>query len=136
MPINIGQGTIIKMGGSSIAQVVEIDGPDYTVPSVDKTNLADVFRRMRAGLPEPGKATFTIQYDPQAATHNTITNAIQTFPQTVTAFIILWNTVNGADSWNCNGFITKFHPKGMNQDDNLEADVEIQFDSVNGVAIS
>ena len=129
MPINIGQGTIIKMAGTAIVQVVEIDGPDYTVPSVDKTNLGDLFRRYRAGLPDLGKATFTVQYDPQAATHNTMTNAMAVFPQPVAAFQILWNTANAADSWNGNGFLTKFHPKGMNQDDNLEADIEIQFDN-------
>jgi hypothetical protein len=124
--INIGQGTILKNASAAIAQVLEVDGPDVTVPAVDSSNLSSVVRAYRPGLPDSGKLTFTIQYDPAGATHTALTTAISAFPQALVVWTLLFNTVGGADSAAFSGFLTKFHPKGMNQDDNLEADVEIQ----------
>jgi hypothetical protein len=128
MAVNIGQGTILKIGGNAVFQVVEIAGPDYSVPKVEKTNLADVYRRYRAGLPEVGTATFTLQYDPSNSGHMGLTNAIEQFPQTLQMISILFNTANGNNAFNCNGFISKFAFQGMNQDDNLEVAAEITFD--------
>lgn len=134
MAINIGQGTIIKATISStltvIAQAVEADGPGITVPKIDKTALADVARRYRGGLPDADPLTFTVQYDPTNTTHEALVTMISTFPQTAVAWNVLFNTVGGTDTAVFTGFLTKFHPKGMNQEDNLEADIEVQPDGI------
>jgi|SRR6516162_6489662 len=131
MAVNVGQGTILKMTITTltaIAQVVEIDGPDITVPSIDKTNLADVIHRYRAGLPDSGKVTATIQYDPADATHVALTTAANQWPQAPVVWNQVFNTTGGPHMMAYTAFLTKFHPKGMNSDDNLEADIEMQID--------
>jgi hypothetical protein len=134
MAINVGQGTIIEMTISSsltaIAQVTEISGPSIEVPGIDKTNLADVARRFRAGLPAGGKPAFTIQYDPTNTTHEAMITAISSWPQVALVWNILFNTAATTDKAVFTAFLTKFDPKGMNQDDNLEADVELQIDGL------
>ncbi len=134
MAVNVGQGTILKMTISStltaIAQVKEIDGPEVTVPDIDKTNLADVFRRKRAGLPDPGKLTATIQYDPADSTHQAMTTLINTWPQVSVNWTVTYNTQSGTAHDSFTAFLSKFHKKGMNQDDNLEADIELTLDGL------
>ncbi len=134
MAVNVGQGTILKMTISStltaIFQCKEIDGPDVTVPDIDKTNLADVFRRKRAGLPDPGKMTFTIQFDPADATHVALLAAVLPWPQASVAWTLTFNTQSGTAHAAFNAFISKWHMQGMNQEDNLEAELELTLDTL------
>jgi hypothetical protein len=134
MAINVGQGTILKMTISSsltaIAQVVEISGPEVTVGKKEKTNLSDVAVRKRAQLPDGGTVSFTIQYDPADSTHTALTTAVNSWPQAAVVWNQIFNTVAGTDKAVYTAFITKFAPKGMNQEDNLEADLELEIDGV------
>jgi hypothetical protein len=134
MAVNVGQGTILQATISStltaIAQVLEISGPEITVGAKDKTNLADVAKRYRAQLPDGGKVTFSIQYDPVSTTHAALYTMVTTWPQQLVAWKMIFNTVSGTDTALFNAFVTKLSPKGMNQEDNLEADVELQLDGL------
>jgi hypothetical protein len=134
MAVNVGQGTILRITISStltaVAQVLDITGPGITVEKIKKTNLADVAVRYRAGLPEGDPCTYTIQYDPADATHQALITAASTWPQQLMACTETYNTIGGADKATFNAFVSKFSPKGMNQEDNLEADVELQPDGI------
>ncbi len=134
MAVNVGQGAILQATISStltpIFQLLEGEGPEFTVPSKDKTNLADVARRYRAGLPDGGKLTWTVQYDPADATHQWVLAQIIIWPQQLVAWKLIVNTATGTAGWNFNAFLTKFAVKGMNQEDNLEADMELQVDGL------
>lgn len=130
MAINIGQGTIIKMTITStltaITQVLEGNGPGITVPKVKTSNLASVAAAFRAGLPEADPLSFTIQYDPADTTHQALVAAASAFPQLNVVWNVIFNTAAGTDKAAFSGFLMKFNPKGFNQEDNLEADIEVQ----------
>ncbi len=134
MAVNVGQGTILKMTISAsltaIAQVTEIEGPEVTVPAIDKTNLSDVYKRWRPGLPEPGKVSFKIQFDPADTTHQALSTAANTFPQPIVAWTITYNTQSGTAHDSFTGFVSSYKKTGMNQEDNLTGELEIQMDSL------
>lgn len=46
-----------------------IDGIDTTLPQLQTTCLSDLAHTYVAGLAEPGTATFTINFDPEDASH-------------------------------------------------------------------
>lgn len=133
MAINAGQGTVLKFTISStltaITQVVEVDGPDATVGTKETTNLSSTSKSYRATLPDGGTVTATIQYDPADTTHEALTTAINAWPQAAVGASITFNTTgsHGA-AFNC--ILTRFKPKGMNQEDNLEADIEFKITGV------
>jgi hypothetical protein len=134
MAVNIGQGTILKATISdtltAIFQLVENEGPEITVGGKDKTSLADVAVRMRAQLPAGGKPTFKVQYDPADPTHQWIVTTVTTFPQPTAAWSLICNTQSGSAGFSFNAFVSKFGLIGMNQEDNLEAEVELTIDGV------
>jgi hypothetical protein len=131
MAINVGQGTVLKATISStltvIAQVTEIDGPAVEVGAKETTNLASTSKTYRAQLPDSGTVSFTIQYDPANTTHTQLTAWANTWPQTLIVWNVLFNTTGGSDTAAFSAFLTKFKPKGMNEEDNLEADVELKL---------
>jgi len=133
MAINVGQGTVFKMTISStltaIAQVLDIDGPEVSVGVKDKTNLGDTSKRKRAQLPDSGSVSLSIQYDPADTTHTFLTTTVNTWPQVNNACEIDFNT-SGSHKASFNAFIKKFKPKGMNEEDNLEADIELEIDGL------
>jgi hypothetical protein len=130
MAINAGQGTVLKFNTGSaltaIAQVVEIDGPEATVGTTPTVNLSSVSITKRALLPDGGKLSATVQYDPSDATHQFLHTKINQWPQTAFAGSVTFNDA-GPGSATFNGLLTKFKPIGMNQEDNLEAEIEIDI---------
>ena len=131
MPVNVGQGTKLSatIAGTltEIAQVTEIDGPEVTVGTTETTNLASVYKSWRAQLPDGGTVSFTIQYDPSGATHTQIANWVNGWPQSLVPWQILFPTVAGTDKVTFSAFVTKFKTKGMNENDNLEAECELKI---------
>lgn len=126
MPINPGQGAVFSFGASAVAQVVEIDGPEATVGTKSTANLASTSMTYRSLLPDGGTVSFTIQYDPASLTHQALQTAINAWPQAPTACTITFNaTASPIASFNA--IVTRFKPKGMNQEDNLEAEVELKI---------
>jgi hypothetical protein len=131
MALNIGQGTILKMTISStltaIAQVLEIEGPEVDVGSKETTNLGNTVKTFRAQLPDAGTVSLSIQYDPADTTHTALTTAVMSWPQAAVTWNIQFNTTAGTDKAVFTAFLTKFKPKGMNSEDNLEADIELKL---------
>jgi hypothetical protein len=134
MAVNIGQGTILKATISStltaIFQLLEVEGPEVTVGGKDKTALADVAVRMRAQLPAGGKPTFKVQFEPTDATQEWCYAQVVSFPQPAVAWRLICNTASGTAGFSFNAFISKFGLIGMNQEDNLEAELELTIDGV------
>ncbi len=124
-----GQGTVLKMTISStltaIAQVTEIDGPGMSTGTKETTNLASTIITRRAQLPDPGTISATIQYDPTDATHTFLTTTAGSWPQAAVACEIDF-PVSTTHKAAFSAILTKFAPKGMNEEDNLEADIELQ----------
>ncbi len=133
MAVNVGQGTILKATISSvltaIAQVLEISGPDITTGAKETTNLGSTSKSRRAQLPDTGPITFTIQYDPSDTTHQFLLTQINTWPQGLVAWELVFNT-SPAHNYSFNAFISKLSPKGMNEEDNLEADIELTISGI------
>jgi hypothetical protein len=129
----VGQGTTLTIATVVTVQVTEISGPELAVGAKDKTNLADVAIRMRPQLPSGGTISFTIQYDPTSTVHQALTTLVVSWPQALSACILTW-TSTASHTWTFNAFITKFAPKGMNEEDNLEADLEMTIDGVPVIA--
>ncbi|CEF48253.1 unnamed protein product [uncultured bacterium] len=129
MAVLVGLGTSLKFTISStltaVAQVMSIDGPNVEAATTETTNLSDVVRKFRAQLPDPGEITFTIEYDPADTGHTALFTAVMSFPQTAVACELDF-AGTGTHKWAFNGLVTRFGLKGMNVDDNLEADVTIK----------
>jgi hypothetical protein len=135
MTVYAGQGTILKLTISAaltaIAQVLEIGGPEASIGVKDTTNLSHVAKRKRPQLPDGGSITATIQYDPADTTHAALTTAIGQWPTPTAAAEIDWPVgTPGTHKAAFSCFLTKFAPKGMNEEDNLEADIELEIDGV------
>ncbi len=131
MAIVPGQGTILKTvvntnANTAIFQLVEMDGPTAETGSKEITNLGDVVKKYRAQLPDAGEITGTIQYDPADATHHELTLMINAWPQAARAWVEVLPTANNS-ALTFSAFLTKFSPKGMNEDDNLEADISLKL---------
>lgn len=130
MAINPGQGTILQATVSStltaIAQVLEIDGPEATVEPKSTTNLASTAKTYRALLPDGGTISARVQYDPADSTHAFLASKINEYPQTAVAWAMIFNAQN-APTATFTAILTKFKPVGMNEDDNLEAEIELKI---------
>jgi hypothetical protein len=60
---------------TTIANVIDINGPGGSASVIDITNLASVAREKRMGLPDEGQVTFNVQLDPDNATHQAVRDA-------------------------------------------------------------
>ncbi len=131
MAVNVGQGTILKATISAsltaIFQLLEVDGPGIEVGAKGTENLTSTSLSFRAQLPNPGTLDYTVQYDPNDTTTTVwTTTQVFTWPQP----LVVWNLIFNCSPvchWVFSAFIAKFKPKGMNQEDNLEADISLQL---------
>lgn len=75
MPEVIGLGTTLKLGASTIGQVVSVQPPGGEVDDVEVTNLGhtDGIKRFIPGLIDEGELTFTVNLDETA--HLTLLSA-------------------------------------------------------------
>ena len=125
-----GQGSVLKMTISAsltaIAQVLEIDGPGMSVGTKETTNLASTIKTRRSQLPDPGTITATIQYDPTDATHTFLTTTIGTWPGPLIPCELDFPATTSHKA-TFSAILTKFAPKGMNKEDNLESDIELEI---------
>ncbi len=130
MAIVPGQGTIIKAvinsNATAIFQMVEIDGPTAETGTIETTNLANVNKTYRAQLPDAGEITGTGQLDPADATQQFLMAAINAWPQPLVVWSVVWPTAHNSNA-SFSAVVTKFSPKGMNEDDNLEFDFGLKL---------
>ena len=54
---------------TKIAQITSIDGPGGSTDSLEKTDYDSVVREYRAGLHDPGEASFEFNFDPTDTEH-------------------------------------------------------------------
>ena len=71
-----GAGTYTK-----IAEVSSINGPSFSMDTVDATNMDSTnrWREFIAGLKDGGEVSFDVNWDPAAATHSITTGLLQDF---------------------------------------------------------
>jgi hypothetical protein len=124
MAIHAGQGTILQFGASAVAQVLEVDGPEASVETTSTVNLASTAKTKRPLLPDGGTLSATIQYDPADATHAALTTAINTYPQVASACSVIFSAASSPAA-SFSAYLTKFKPTGMNEEDNLQAEIEL-----------
>jgi len=131
MAVYAGQGTVLKATIAStltaIAQVLEMEGPGIQVGTKETTNLASSIKTYRGQLPDPGTLTATIQYDPADTTHQFLASQVLLWPQPAIAWAMVFPVAAGTHEATFNAVLTKFAPKGFNEEDNIEADIELQL---------
>ena len=131
MAIYPGQGTTLSATISSsltaLVQVLEVDGPEATVETKGTTNLSSTAKSYRAQLPDGGTVSATVQYDPAATTHQFLTTTINTWPQQPVTWAVAFPQITGSHGASFSAILIRFKPKGMNEEDNLEADIELKI---------
>jgi hypothetical protein len=128
-----GEGTLLQVSISStfttVAEVVEIDGPGVMVEAIDSTILTGPLIISRPSrFPEPDKLTVKIYFDP----NDTITQALFvtdiSTPKAIQAYKIVFNDQNTTHAIaTFSGYITSFKLNGLKVKSNLGADVELQL---------
>lgn len=126
MSINPGQGTTLSIG-SAVTQVLEVDGPETTVEPKETTNLASVVKSYRMLIPDGGTASCRIQYDPTV--HHTLTTLINAYPQVAQSCTVTFNDA-GPGAATFSAFLSRFKATGMNQEDNLEAEIDLKINGL------
>lgn len=59
-----GQGTLFKRNGITVAEIVNVGGPNKSRETLEVTRLSDTdgYRKFIGGLREPGNVTFTMHF--------------------------------------------------------------------------
>lgn len=126
--VNPGNGTLLQCTISAVlttvAQRVKLDGPELTVGTAETTNLDSTVKTYRPTIPDSGKISGTLQYDPQDATHLFLFG-LYSSPAT-NAMAMVFSDV-GPTTFSFTGILTKLKPTGMEVESNLEAEFEIQI---------
>ena len=129
--VNPGLGTVLKATYGTptpslqpIAQRVKLDGPELTVGTAETTNLDSTVKTYRPTIPDSGKISGTLQYDPQDTSHLALF-ALYTTPATNAMALAFADT--SSTVFNFTGILTKLKPTGIEVESNLEAEFEIQI---------
>ena len=126
--VNPALGTLLKVTISStlttVAQRVKLDGPELTVGTAETTNLDSTVKTYRPTIPDSGKISGTLQYDPQDSTHSFLFGLYST-PATNAMALVFADT--GPTTFTFTGILTKLKPTGIEVESNLEAEFEIQI---------
>lgn len=130
MAVNAGKGTLLKATYGSptptlqtIAQRVKLDGPELAVGTRDTTNLDSSVKTYAPTIPDSGKISGTLQYDPQDASHLFLFTLYASPPAGGNAMTLVFSE---STSFGFTGILTKLKPTGMEVESNLEAEFEIQ----------
>jgi predicted secreted protein len=100
------QGTLIKIGANSIAEVTGINGVALNKETKDVTNLSDTFKQfISTGVVDGGEISITGFFNPNdTAGQKAMTDLL--IAGTVTAFSVLWAALVADFSFN--GIVTAF----------------------------
>lgn len=113
-------GTFLKIGDgggpesfTTILDVADISGPSLALDTEDATTHSspNAWREFIATLLNGGEVTFTINYDPNAATHNATTGLIRDQKNRTLRNFQLVFPVSGNPTWAFAAFVTGFEPK-------------------------
>ena len=113
-------GTLLKIGDAAtpveafttIAEVRDITGPGLTMDTVDVTNhdSTDAWEEVVGTIKRSGNVTFTINYDPVAATHDATTGLLKDFDDRLLRNFQLVFTDTGTTTWAFAAYIVGFTP--------------------------
>lgn len=120
-------GTLLKLGGTTVAGVTNIGGPGLTLETIDVTNhsSASAWREFVGGLKDGGEISVDIVFDPVDATHRNASGGLL-FLLTTRASGSFSITFPQATVWSFTAFVTSFEPSGAVAD-GLTASVTLKI---------
>jgi hypothetical protein len=127
-----GEGTLFQVEIAStyttVAQVIEVTGPETMVAAIDKTVLTSTLIITRPSkLPNPDKCSLKIYFDGNDNNTQILITGDVTTPGTIRNFKIVF--VDGDTTPQCvtfSGYFTSFKLNGLKVEENVGADVEIK----------
>lgn len=121
-----GYDALLKIAGTTIAAVRDIEGPGLKMDTVEVTNRdTSKWRKRIAGLKDGGTVTFEIIYDPDAATHANSSGGVPyLLMQGTSAAFTLVLPDSTPTTIAFTAFVTSFKPKAP-MENALTADVEM-----------
>ena len=121
-----GFATTLKLAGTAVVAVQDISGPGISTTSIDVSTRDAVARKFLPGMYDPGEVTFSIVYDPDAATHAALTTA-QLAGTVQTCVLTLGDATPATITFSA--FITNFSLKTP-MDDAMTADLTLKISGV------
>jgi len=122
-----GFGVLLKDGGTTIAEVKSISGPNFQVSFAEVTHMESpsAVREYIPTLIEPGDVTFTVNFLPDDTTHDNMrTRLLARTSRTFTLHL----TDSPSDTWTFTGYYSQLGLTA-NIDGPLEANVGIKVTS-------
>lgn len=111
----------------AVAEVVSIDPPEDTTETIDHTSLATTTNRRKApaSIGDSGEATFTVNFIPDSAGHETLLDLKAA--KTVVPWKIVWNDASSTP-WTFEAFISSFKAGTVEINGKLTADIKLMID--------
>lgn len=119
-------GTLLKMGGTTIAEVTAITPPGLARDAIEVTHHQSpgAWRERIKGLKDGGEVTFSINYIPTDSTHNASTGILADF---ATDTVDPWSVVfPDGTTWSFPAMVTSAAPDAP-IDDKLSAEITLQI---------
>jgi len=129
---DFGFGTLLAVGVTSanttVAQVVSIDGPGYSLDTIDVTahdSSTSNFREFIAGLRDAGEVSFELNFDPDGTTHKAASGGLIYILEEATEqdWVL---TMPDTSTCSFTGFLTSFEPS-FPHDDKITASGTIKI---------
>lgn len=114
MGTETGFGVVLQRNSVAIAEITEIAAPTLSRDAIEKTHHSspDAWREFVKGLKDGGEVSFTISYDPAAASHNPTTGLLADFANDTTIDTYAFVFPNTPPTtWTFAAFITSFEPQ-------------------------
>ncbi|MCI0351566.1 MAG: hypothetical protein L0Z53_19255 [Acidobacteriales bacterium] len=117
-------GTLLKKGGTTVAEVVNISGPGIAGDTVDATHQEspDNAREFIGTLVDSGEITCDVNFLPGNATQKQFITDI--YAKTKASYSIVW--IDGPTTWTFDAIPTGFEPTA-NIDDKLAASITLKL---------
>jgi hypothetical protein len=125
------ENTVLSISDSAlttftqIANILDVEPPGGVVASVSTTGLNSATKTSRPGkIPDSGSIAFRIAYNPNQATHQTLTGLLAV--PAIRKFKVVYNdgdTTPANDQFL--GYITEFKPDKAEDEKNIEADLTV-----------
>lgn len=132
-----GKGTLLQLGDggspsetfTTIADRVQIGGPNMSVGSRETTHLDSDAKEFEPTIPDGGDLTMTLFYDPNETTHQGLTGLVAA-PANVHWKLVFNDGMATPANYLLNGHITGFNHTGMEVESNLQAEVTIKLNGL------
>ena len=109
---NHGHGALVTLGGTNIGNIIDINGPDQSVDSIDISTMDSAGKAMEfiPGMIDNGELSIDLNYDGgSAATANATLLQAQITATAAQTLVIQYgdhSTPTSASKFECSGFIT------------------------------